>query len=413
MLAHTFYNLGIYAYSSAIGVAAIFNKKAQFWVNGRKGWKLNLRTWRAQNSGKLFWFHCASLGEFEQGRPVIEAIRQRQPDIKILLTFFSPSGFEIRKNYEGADGVFYLPADSPANARAFLEIIQPAAAFFVKYEYWANYFFCCKKHQIPLFIVSAILRPDQRFFGVMQSFWKKVLHCVHHFFVQNERTISLLNQNGFDQATLCGDTRFDRVISIASQSKSLPEIAAFAQDSFVLVAGSTWPRDEDILAASIEKSGMKLIIVPHEIDPTHIQSIETKFTGSIRWSQLRGKSLREANVLIVDSIGMLSSIYQYADVVMIGGGFGKGIHNTLEAAVWGKPLLFGPVHQKFDEAIGLIREKAALVIHQSNELDENLRVLKSKPDVLLTMSQNARAFVEGHSGATQRILHYLESQKLI
>lgn len=413
MLAHFIYNLGIYGYSGVIALASLWNEKARLWMGGRKNWKENLKQWRAQHPGKLFWFHCASLGEFEQGRSVMEAIRNQHPEIKIVLTFFSPSGYEIRKNYHGADGVFYLPADTPSNAKSFVEILQPKAVFFVKYEYWANYFFACKRARTPLFIISAILRPDQRFFGVMKSFWQQVLQSVHHFFVQNDETLRLLQEHGFDQATKCGDTRFDRVMSIAAHKKDLPEIEAFAQDHFVLVAGSSWPQDEELIANSAEIHDIKIICVPHEIDESHIQSIEAKFPGSIRWSQLRGKSLQEARVMIVDTIGMLSSVYPYADVVVIGGGFGKGIHNTLEAAVWGKPIVFGPVYHKFGEAIDLIKNNAAHSVQNQSGFDAFLHEMKDQSEVRSRMGHQAKTFVESSAGATSRIMNFLSHQNIL
>ena len=413
MLAQFFYNLGIYGYSGVISIAALWNKKAALWINGRKNWKEHLRAWRSQNSGKLVWFHCASLGEFEQGRPVIEAIRKTHPDILILLTFFSPSGYEIRKKYEGADFICYLPADTPGNAQSFLEITQPNAAFFVKYEYWANYFFSSKKRNIPLFVISAILRPDQRFFGAFKAYWLKVLLCADHFFVQNETTLDLLNENGFKNATLCGDTRFDRVVEIAAKSKEIPEIAAFAQNAFILVAGSSWPQDEELISRSAHVKSIKVICVPHEIDEAHILAIEKKFTNSIRWSQLRGKSLSNSNVMIVDSIGMLSSIYRYADAVMIGGGFGKGIHNTLEAAVWGKPIVFGPKFEKFEEARELIRRKAAISISNQQEFDAFLEEILNHADKKNAMGQVAKEYVQSGAGATLKIVDRLKSQNIL
>ncbi|MFM9984349.1 MAG: 3-deoxy-D-manno-octulosonic acid transferase [Flavobacteriales bacterium] len=413
MLAQFFYNLGIYGYSGAISIASLWNKKAALWINGRKNWKEHLLQWKSQNSGKLFWFHCASLGEFEQGRPVLEAIRKSHPEIKILLTFFSPSGFEIRKKYQGADFICYLPADTPTNAHSFLEIIKPDAVFFVKYEYWSNYFFSCKKQNTPLFVISAILRPDQRFFGVFKSYWLKVLRCVDHFFVQNEKTLDLLNENGFQNATLCGDTRFDRVVEIAAKSKEIPEIAAFVQNAFTLVAGSSWPQDEELIARSAHLERVKVICVPHEINETHILAIEKKFPDSIRWSQLRGKSLNNSKVMIVDSIGMLSSIYQYADAVMIGGGFGKGIHNTLEAAVWGKPIVFGPKFEKFEEARELIRRKAAISIINQQEFDTFLDEILNHADKKNSMSQIAKEYVQSSAGATLKIVDRLKSQNIL
>lgn len=413
MLSHFFYNLGIYGYSGAIAIASLWNKKAALWINGRKDWKKNIQQWKAQTNGKIFWFHCASLGEFEQGRPVIEAIKKSNPDIHIFLTFFSPSGYEIRKKYDGADFICYLPADTPANAKSFIELVQPDAAFFVKYEYWANYFFSCRKKNIPLFVISAILRPDQRFFGVFKSFWQNVLQCVNHFYLQNVTTQQLLKENNFENTTLCGDTRFDRVVEIAAKSKDIPEIAAFTQNTFTLVAGSSWQQDEELISRSSQLKSIKVILVPHEIDEIHLQSIEKKFPGSMRWSQLKGKSLGQSNVMIVDTIGMLSSIYHYADVVMIGGGFGKGIHNTLEAAVWGKPIVFGPKFEKFEEARELIRLKAAISIENQQEFDMFLDEMLNHADKKNSMGQIAKEYVQSSAGATLKIVNRLKSQNIL
>lgn len=401
------YSLGIYVYLFFIRVAALFNHKAKLWIEGRKDWQKKLHAWRDKNPGTLYWFHCASLGEFEQGRPLIEAIRKENPAIKILLTFFSPSGYEIRKNYDGADLVCYLPADTPASANQFLDIIQPASVFVVKYEYWANYFFACQKRKIELFIVSGILRPDQRFFGAFSFFWKKVLQCVTHFFVQDQRTLELLHASNFHNATLTGDTRFDRVMMIAGGAKEIAEIKAFKGESLCVVAGSSWDADEKVLFDWWQKVGSvahKLIIVPHEIHEQHLASVESRWPDAIRWTRRGDIDLTQKNVLIVDAIGFLSAIYRYADIAMIGGGFGAGIHNTLEAAVWGVPVVFGPRHEKFLEAQGLLACGGAYSGIDATELVKNLIELTENAGKRTESGKNAREFVAKNAGATKLIM---------
>jgi len=327
---HVIYNIGIYLYVLAIRIASVFNEKAKLWVTGRRNLFQSLSVWRKENEGDLIWIHCASLGEFEQGRPIIEAIKKEKSSTKIVLTFFSPSGYEIRKKYAFADYVCYLPSDTPRNARKFIEVLRPKAALIVKYEYWANFFFACKKLEVPLIIISGILRKEQRFFGLFSSFWKRVLNCVTHFFVQNEETQNLLSGIGFRNITVSGDSRFDRVIEIANNAKPLEDIALFKGNFFCVIAGSSWPQEEEILHRWLERwktVNIKLIIVPHEISAGHISSIEKLFSSSVKWSERKTKDISISNVLIVDTIGLLSSIYRYADVAVIGGGFGKGIHN--------------------------------------------------------------------------------------
>ncbi len=407
------YNISIHAYAWAIRIASVWNAKARLWVNGRKNVIEDIAAWRKNNEGKLYWFHCASLGEFEQGRPLLEEIRKQQPAVKLLLTFFSPSGYEVRKNYSGADYICYLPADTPINAKQFIAAVKPTAVFFVKYEYWANYFFELKENVIPLYIVSAILRPEQRFFGVMKSFWKGVLQCVTHYFVQNETTLRLLKKNGFTNATLSGDTRFDRVASIQQNSKEIPELEVFSNNSFCIVGGSAWPEDEDLLIRyfnehSSSSQQLKLILVPHETDERHIAALQKKLPQALRWSEREGQQMHDARCIIIDTIGLLSSIYRYADAVMIGGGFGKGIHNTLEAAAWSKPIFFGPNYHKFEEAKGLIDCVAAQSVTDYAQLKTWMDSILKDEMMRMKMGEAAGEFVLGNVGATERILKRLQ-----
>lgn len=413
---HFLYNIAIAFYSFGLRIASLFHPKAKLWVEGRQNLLNELEQWRSKNEGDLIWIHCASLGEFEQGRPIIEAIKRENVGIKILLTFFSPSGYEVRKDYALADYVCYLPSDKPKNAQKFIEALQPKAALIVKYEYWANYFFQCKKQQIPLVIVSGILRKEQRFFGVFSSFWKKVLNCVTHFFVQNEETQKLLFSVGITNVTIAGDSRFDRVVEIANNAKQLDEIALFKGNSFCVVAGSSWPQEEEILQQWLEskrQENIKLIVVPHEISDNHIDAIQKLFSESIKWSERSSKDISSYKVLVVDTIGMLTSIYRYADVAIIGGGFGKGIHNTLEAAVWGIPVLFGPNFQKFEEAKQLVNVGGAFPSSTNEQLGSNLSRLYTDSKLRNEAGKHAKAFCIKHKGATQKITTHLDEQKLL
>ncbi|MFM9004421.1 MAG: 3-deoxy-D-manno-octulosonic acid transferase [Flavobacteriales bacterium] len=327
-------------------LAALFNAKAKLWVNGRVNWRDRLMQWRNEHEGELIWFHCASLGEFEQGRPVIERIRRDFPRYRMLLTFFSPSGYEIRKAYNRVDGVFYLPADTQSNARDFLEIVRPAKVCFVKYEYWPNYMLACEERSIPLVMVSAILRPNQRFFGWVSFFWKPVLQTVDHFFVQDKQSAELLSKLSITRCTIAGDTRFDRVLEVVSSSAAIPELEAWKGSASVLIGGSTWPADEEVLHAwwrgrRQDAASWKLIIVPHEVDEGHIEALQRMWPEAVLWSARNENGWTEAPVLIVDEIGHLSAMYRYGTLAWIGGGFGAGIHTTLEAAAGRLPLVFG------------------------------------------------------------------------
>ena len=413
---HTLYNIGLHLFGFILKIAAVFHAKARLWCDGRKGLLSDLQKWRTDNPGELMWIHCASLGEFEQGRPLIEAMREEKPERMILLTFFSPSGYEIRKNYAHANHVCYLPLDTPANAKRFLEIVRPSVVFFVKYEYWANYFFQCKKAEIPLYIISGILRQDQRFFGLFKSFWKNVLACVAHFYVQNVSTAELLRSIGFVNSTVAGDTRFDRVLKLSTDAKHFEEFEKFVGSSFCVVGGSTWPQEEAMLATWFQRSiktgkNYKLILVPHEITPAHIHGLLAEFPEAECWTKREGRSLSEAHVLIVDTIGMLAGIYQYGHVAVIGGGFGKGIHNTLEAAVWSRPVFFGPKHQKFEEAIELKGAGGGFSFSDGSELSAYLDRCATDTAFLNESGRKAGAFVKENVGATKLIMSGLNAAR--
>lgn len=400
------YNLGILLYGWVLRLAAPFNHRAALLLQGRR------RVWGdlAAFSGgdKVAWVHCASLGEFEQGRPLIEALRKQRPDHKVVLTFFSPSGYEVRKNYELADLVLYLPADTAANARRFIDKVQPSEVYFIKYEYWFHYFKALKRRNIPLYLVSAIFREEQIFFRWYGGWFRKLLPLVTRFFVQDERSASLLRSIGVAHCEVAGDTRFDRVKALVEQAREVPVIADFAKGQRVLVAGSTWPPDEAILANWLEQApaDVKIIVAPHEVHEAHVQELVARFKGGVaRFSQLKGAVPAEVRVLVIDTIGLLSSLYRYGSVAYIGGGFGKGIHNTLEAATYGMPVIFGPHHKKFKEAMDLLEEGAAFAIAGQADF-EQVMVGLWDGDVarLAAAGAAASAYVGRMTGATERVL---------
>ena len=355
------YELFIILYNIGVWVASFFSKKV------RTMWKGEHRTFRVLRekidpNAMYIWFHAASLGEFEQGRPIMEAIRREHPGYKILLTFFSPSGYEVRKNYDGADVVVYLPIDTKRNVRRFLRLTNPVMAFFIKYEFWSNYLHMLKERHVPTFSVSSIFRPNQIFFRAYGKGYGKVLDCFTHFFVQNEESRDLLKSIGIDCVSVTGDTRFDRVLQIRDAGKSLPIVENFvggtAEDRpRVFIAGSSWPPDEDIFIRYFnEHRDWKLIIAPHVIGDDHMKQILGKLERkTVRYTEVTTETVVGAECLIIDCFGLLSSIYRYADVTYVGGGFGVGIHNVLEAAVWGKPVIFGPNNKNFQEAQGLLK----------------------------------------------------------
>ena len=399
------YNIAIYLYNGIIIVASPFNRKAARWITGRRGWKRDLKE-KVKNHNRIIWFHCSSLGEFEQGRPVIEMIREKYSDCSILLTFFSPSGYEIRKNSPLADIVSYLPSDRPGNARAFLDIVQPEAVFFVKYEFWSNFITGVSRRSVPLYLISAIFRPEQYFFRWYGGFFRSILGKFTHVFVQDERSFELLAGIGISRVTITGDTRFDRVSAIASAAKNLPLIEAFSNGERVLIAGSSWSREEEILTGYINDhpDSLKWIFAPHEISPANIERLEARLkVKTARYSDA-GKDLSEARVLIIDNIGILSSAYRYGSLAVIGGGFGKGIHNILEAACWGIPVLFGPNHSRFREALDLLDRKAAFCFRDYGEFKALLEALLHDNKLLESASRAAENYIRSNIGATGKII---------
>jgi len=415
-LTHCLYNLFIFSYGRLIHLSSLFNAKAKFWINGRKNIYATLSQFKQQCPKPIIWVHCASLGEFEQGRPLIERMRKEDPQLAFLITFFSPSGYEIRKNYAGADLVCYLPLDTPKNATRFVKIIAPQMAVFVKYEYWFNYMKALHEQAIPLYVVSAIFRPNQHFFKSWGKWFAQQLSQVSHFFVQNQTSCDLLDSLGYKNHTLCGDTRFDRVFEISQNRKSFPVISAFCEsnkDSKIWVIGSSWHPDELLFALLIAKQkDIRLIIAPHEIDETHLREIESLFTSQrvILYTSATIETAANADVLIIDTMGMLSQIYQYAYIAYIGGGFGVGIHNILEAAVYAIPVIFGPKYQKFDEAVSLIAAGGAFSVNNSEELDEITERLMTNTDEYQKVSEACSSFVKQNIGATDKILAHILSR---
>lgn len=403
------YNLGISLYYFGIWIASFFNKKAKLWIEGRKDIFTKIKSQITDNQS-IIWFHCASLGEFEQGRPLIEKIKKDLPDHKILLTFFSPSGFEIRKDYELADYIFYLPIDTKKNAIKFLKLVQPKMAFFVKYEFWFNFLQQLNQQNIPTYLVSSIFRKDQIFFKSYGSFFKKMLFFFDHIFVQNEKSKSILLENGVSHISVAGDTRVDRVLEIQKNKKSFDKIVTFKGTAEILIGGSTWPPDEDIFIEWIQSQKdfrWKFIIAPHDISESHIMEIEKKLkVNTIRFSNANALNSAGAKVMIIDNIGMLSSLYQYGKVAMIGGGFGNGIHNTLEPIAFGLPVIFGKKYQKFEEANRLVITGGGFSISNYLEFEEVIKNLEEN-NFYNNASTKAKNYILDNQGATEKIFNHV------
>ena len=410
-------------YLLGVAIYSRFNEKVRkMWRGEREAFRI-LRE-KVDPQAKYVWFHAASLGEFEQGRPLMEQLRREHPEYKILLTFFSPSGYEVRKNYGGADIITYLPLDTITNARRFLRAVRPVMAYFIKYEFWYNYLHILKHRGVPVYSVSSIFRPDQVFFKWYGRQYGKVLNCFTHFFVQNEESKALLAKIGITDVTIVGDTRFDRVLQIKEAAKQLPIVEEFVKESGVrsqesvghskprvFVAGSSWPPDEEIFIKYFNQHPeWKLIIAPHVIGEDHLRQIEKLLEGRkvVRYTKISENSenseySENSDVLIIDCFGLLSSIYRYGDVAYVGGGFGVGIHNLLEAAVWSVPVFFGPNNQKFQEAQGL-KKNGGLEITDYESFASQMDRLAKDADYLKAQGEQAGRYVESLSGATEKVL---------
>ena len=411
------YNLFLIFYKIGFKVASLKSNKAKLWLKGRENIFAKLEQWRSQlpEDQKIIWMHCASLGEFEQGRPLLEKFRENNTDHKIVLTFFSPSGYEVRKNYKGVDEVFYLPIDSKINAQKFITTLKPTLVVWVKYEYWFYYLTALKKKNIPVILISAVFRKSQPFFKWYGKMWKQILQSFDKIFVQNTESVSLLQTIGFAQNTaVIGDTRFDSVIDIAKKNAPLPDVLLnFVKNSKVIIAGSTWEEDEEELVhyANTNKQ-IKFIIAPHEIDEERIADLKKLIKNSILFSQLTDTYVNE-QVVIIDNVGMLASLYRLADVAYIGGGFNdSGIHNILEAAVFGKPLIFGPVYDKFFEATQLVEAGGAFSFTNALELEELLHRLLKDEVFSQIAGEVCKNFVYKNGGATNKIMEYLYEKRL-
>lgn len=399
------YNIFIYIYIGILHLISPFNKKIKTMLKGEKECFDKLKS--INQNDKIAWFHCASLGEFEQGRPLLEEVKKHFPQHKILLSFYSPSGYEAKKDYSLADYIVYLPNDTRKNAKKFVSIVNPDLIFFIKYEFWYNYILELKGRR--LFQVSLILRENQYFFTWYGKWFAKQLKNFEHFFVQNQQTATLLNKIGYKNITISGDTRFDRVMTIANNAKSFQDIEKFCQgDKKIILAGSSWLADEKIIEKAIKNLDIKLIIAPHIVEQSHINEIQELFPQAILYSEL-AENKKESNILIINCIGILSNLYQYCDIAYIGGGFGVGIHNTLEAATFGKPICFGTNYQKFQEAIDLINLKAAYSISNEEELKEILSSLLSDKEKYEKSATASKNYVQEKVGACKKIIEHLKN----
>lgn len=402
------YQIGVFAYLMAIRLASVFSDKAKHWVKGRQNIFEKLRAIPA-HPGKTVWVHCASLGEFEQGRPVMEALKRQYSDLRIVLTFFSPSGYEIRKKYTGADFIFYLPADLPGAAVKFYDAVSPDIGIFVKYEFWQGYLHEAKKRNIKLLLISGIFRKEMPFFKFYGSFFREGLKAFHHLFIQDENSRELLAGIGIKKVTVCGDTRLDRVLETAENPKEISLLGSFKNDKLLWVCGSSWPADDAIILPIVakHKKRIKTLLVPHDIHEEYIRQLPDKYP-SLVFSRFTDKiSNPDADVLILDTVGLLGSAYRYGDFAYVGGGFGKAVHNTMEAAVFGIPVMFGPKHEKFREIAGLMQYRGGVCVSDSHDMEyfvvsciENAKERQEK-------GLDARRYVLEHSGATEIIMKHI------
>lgn len=439
MFSKFLYNLFLALYSAGIRVVSVWNPKARKWITGRKNIFAVINSKLKTQNAKPIWMHCASLGEFEQGRPLLEALKANNPEQKIVLSFFSPSGYEVMKDYAGVDHVFYLPMDSPVNAKRFLDAVNPSLVLWVKYEYWFYYLAELKKRNITTILVSGIFRQNQPFFTWYGAIWKKMLETFTHFFVQNEDSKQLLATLGFtDNVSLNGDTRFDRVLEIAENFVPVPHIAEFCGDKQVVVAGSTWEEDEiELLHFVNVHPQVRFIIAPHEINKANLHDVKDEFPRSVFYSEFIKQCLADPepevsqqtineqpatlneqrpipNVLIIDNVGMLSRLYHYATVAYVGGGFGgDGVHNVLEAAVYGKPVVYGPVYEKFEEAIGLINAGGGISVDGPINLEAALNGLLNDVVERKRRGKAAKDYVVEHAGASKKIIQFIQEKRLL
>lgn len=405
------YRISIFGYLCVLYLAQYLHPKARAWVQGRKNLRAQLDKAARQfhaGPGRRVWMHCASLGEFEQGRPLIEALKREEPDCRILLSFFSPSGYNMRHAYPLADAVVYLPADTPRAAKHFVRLFQPDVAVFVKYEFWYQHLRALHEAQVPLLLIAGIFREKQIFFRWYGWLHRRMLGWFDHLFVQDESSLRLLQSHGFQKAELAGDPRIDRVLELREQAPELPELQAFVADAPCLIIGSSWPADEARLLPFLQRHlppGWVVVLAPHELREAHLQALQAQLGAeAFRYTKRSQTAPAGKRFLILDTIGMLAAAYQYGSIAYIGGGFGKGIHNTLEPAAWGLPLLFGPRYHKFDEARALIAAEAAFSINNTEQLHEAFERLRN-PDAYQLAQAGALNYLQTRRGATQYILH--------
>lgn len=404
-----FYFIAVKCYGLFIAVGSIFNDKARQWMRGRKGLFSLMRTTLKPDEQRI-WIHCSSLGEFEQGRPVMERIRQEFPQFKLVVTFFSPSGYKAKKLDTIADYVFYLPLDGPHNAKRFLDLVKPHAAFFVKYEFWHFYIYECKRRKIPSYAFSCNFRPSQVYFKWYGFFFDKILRRISHIFVQNQRSLELLYKRSIPHVTVSGDTRFDRVVATRDNNRSLEIVEIFHQNKKVFIAGSTWPADDDIICKLINDctDDYKFIIAPHEISETKLSELLQKIKKTaVRYSQFTIDK-KECDVMIIDNIGLLSTLYRYGTITYVGGGFGTGIHNILEPAVYGLPVIVAPQYSKFNEALALLKIRGMFVVKNHQTLKTVFDDLKYNFEKLQAIKTANLKYIDQQKGATDIIINYLK-----
>ena len=411
------YNIFLLLFRVGTHIASLFNLKAKKWVTGRQHIFEKLEA-AIPKDDKIIWMHCASLGEFEQGRPLLEKIKEQGTAHKILLTFFSPSGYEVQKNYKGADWVFYLPMDGARNARLFLEIVQPSLVIFVKYEFWYYYLKKIKYREIPFILVSAIFRKDMSSFKWFGGLQLKMLSRFNHIFLQNESSRQMLDElDAAKNYSVAGDTRFDRVIEIADNFKPIENIEQFCNGKKILVAGSTWPEDEIILSTiteTLNRNDIKLIIAPHEITENHLAEIKKLFPEAISYSQFTIHNSQSATQLIIDNVGMLAKLYHYAHITFVGGGYKPtGVHNVSEAAVYGKPVLMGPYISKYIEAIELVKTGGGIIINNSDELNKLINELVQDKNKYHHSCEASFRYIRENAGAVNKILNYIQVNRLL
>lgn len=397
-----FYNIGIRLYALGIRVAALFNPKAKKWIDGRNGLLEEVEQETASFSGETLWVHCASLGEFEMARPIMEQLKAADSKLRIVLTFFSPSGYEVRKNYPIADHVFYLPLDTPSNAKRFVEAIKPSKVIFVKYDLWFHHLNEAKKFGTTLMLISATFRPSQQYFKFYGSVGRKALQLFDRIFLVDADSEKLIHGIGITNTTVCGDTRYDRVMEIAASAESNDIIQVFKCDSKLIICGSTWKEDEEVLQGSMKNlKDVKWVVAPHEVGVENIQRLQKQFPDSVRYSQYQES---DARILIIDSIGLLNKLYRYADVAYIGGGFRTGLHNVFEATAFGTPTVFGPDTSRFPDAAEMAQKGLAFRVQDSSELNSTVSDLLKQDQS--QFSSRIKDFMASRTGATKAILEY-------